>query len=146
MSEIESIEAASRRLAQALEALDAAVERRLDADREVEALADQIHALGSDRARLAGELDFAAARSRRLENAGREVAQRIDQAIAAIRGVLGDKVLGDKVLGDKELHEDELDDDESGGDASDDDELDDEESEDEESDDEESEHEESDDE
>jgi hypothetical protein len=137
MSEIESIEAASRRLALALEALDAAVERRLDADREVEALADQIHVLGSDRARLAGELDFAAARSRRLESAGREVAQRIDQAIAAIRGVLGDKELGELAgdeLGDDESDDeepddddDELDDDESDEDESDDDESDDDE-------------------
>jgi methyl-accepting chemotaxis protein len=122
MSEIESIEAASRRLALALEALDAAVERRRDADREVEALADQIHALGSDRARLAGELDFAAARSRRLASAGREVAQRIDQAIAAIRGVLGDKVSGVKELDDDELDDDESDDDELDDEESDDDE------------------------
>lgn len=88
MSEIDSVEAASRRLALALDALEAAVERRRDADRSDEALADQIHALGSDRARLAGELDAAAARSRRLETANREAAQRIDRAIETIRGVL----------------------------------------------------------
>jgi chromosome segregation ATPase len=88
MSEIDSVEAASRRLALALDALDAAVERRRDADHHEAALADQIHALGSDRARLAGELDAAAARSRKLETANREVAQRIDQAIETIRGVL----------------------------------------------------------
>ncbi len=88
MSEIDSVEAASRRLALALDALDAAAERRRDADRSEEALADQIHALGSDRSRLAGELDAAAARSRRLETANREVAQRIDQAIETIRSVL----------------------------------------------------------
>lgn len=140
MSEIESIEAASRRLALALEALDAAVERRLDADREVEALADQIHVLGSDRARLAGELDFAAARSRRLESAGREVAQRIDQAIAAIRGVLGDKELGELAgdeLGDDESDDEEPDDEEP-DDDDDDDELDDDESDEDESDEDES--------
>jgi hypothetical protein len=89
MSETDSVEVASRRLAQALEALDAAVERRCEADRGEEALANQIHALGTDRARLAGELDHAAARSRTLETANREVAQRIDHAIEAIRGVLG---------------------------------------------------------
>jgi hypothetical protein len=88
MSEIDSIEAASRRLALALDALDAAVERRRDADRDEEALADQIQTLGTDRARLAGDLDAAAARSRRLETTNREVAQRIDQTIETIRSVL----------------------------------------------------------
>ena len=88
MSEIDSIEAASRRLALALDALEAAVERRRDADRSEEALAEQIHALGTDRARLAGELDAATALSRKLESSNREVAQRIDQAIETIRSVL----------------------------------------------------------
>ena len=89
MSETDSVEAASRRLALALDALDAAVERRREADRGEDALADQIQALGTDRARLAGELDHAAARSRKLETANREIAQRLDQAIETIRGVLG---------------------------------------------------------
>jgi Rad3-related DNA helicase len=88
MSEIDSVEAASRRLALALDALEAAVERRRDADRSEEALAEQIHALGTDRARLAGELDAATALSRKLETSNREVAQRIDQAIETIRSVL----------------------------------------------------------
>ena len=38
-------------------------------------------------ARLAGELDQAAARTRALETANREVAQRIDRTIETIRGV-----------------------------------------------------------
>jgi chromosome segregation ATPase len=89
MSETDSIEIASRRLALALDALDAAAERRHEADRSEEALAEQVQVLGTDRARLASELDQAAARSRALETANREVAQRIDQAIETIRGVLG---------------------------------------------------------
>jgi chromosome segregation ATPase len=88
MSETDSFEQASRRLTQALDALEAAAARRREADRDGAALTTQVHALGSDRARLAGELDAAAARSRVLETANREVAQRIDQAIEAIRGVL----------------------------------------------------------
>ena len=88
MSETDSIEIASRRLALALDALEAATERRQEADRSEEALAGQIHALATDRAQLAGELDHAAARSRALETANREVAQRIDQTIETIRGVL----------------------------------------------------------
>ena len=88
MSETDSIEAASRRLALALDALDAAAERRHEAGRSEEALAQQIHALGNDRARLAGELDEAIARSRALESANRAVAQRIAAVIETIRGVL----------------------------------------------------------
>ncbi len=88
MSETDSIEIANRRLTQALDALDAAAERRREADRGAQGLSDQIHVLGADRARLASELDQATARSRVLESANREVAQRIDQAIATIRTVL----------------------------------------------------------
>ena len=78
----------AERLALALDALEAAAERRGELDRGQESLFTQIHALGTDRARLASELDHATARSRGLETANREVAQRIDHAIEAIRGVL----------------------------------------------------------
>jgi chromosome segregation ATPase len=88
MSEIDSIEAASRRLALALDALEAAVERRREAARAEDSLATQMHALEDDRARLAGELDQSVARGRVLENANREVAKRIAQAIETIRSVL----------------------------------------------------------
>jgi hypothetical protein len=88
MSEIDSIEAASRRLTLALDALEAAVERRREAARTEDSLATQIHTLGDDRARLAGDLDQAVARARALESANREVATRIAQAIETIRGVL----------------------------------------------------------
>ena len=88
MSDTDPIEAATRRLAQALEALEAATERRCEADRADGALAEQLHVLGGDRARLASQLDEATARAQALEAANREVAQRIDQAIETIRGVL----------------------------------------------------------
>lgn len=88
MSEIDSIETASRRLALALDALEAAVERRRENDRAHEARAAQVQAFGSDRARLASELDQATARARGLEAASREIAQRLDAAIATIRAVL----------------------------------------------------------
>ena len=89
MSEADSIEVASRRLTLALDALDAAAEARLEADRSSAALVHQVHALDTDRSRLAGELDLAAARTRALEAANREVVQRIDRAIETVRGVLG---------------------------------------------------------
>jgi chromosome segregation ATPase len=87
-SETEAIAAAAARLSLALEALDAAAERRREADRAAQALADRVHALDSDRARLASELDDATARARDLETANREAGVRIDAAIATIRDVL----------------------------------------------------------
>ena len=53
-----------------------------------EGLASQLHALGVDRTRLATALDDEAARSRRLESSNREIAQRLDAAIASIQSVL----------------------------------------------------------
>lgn len=97
MSEPDPVEMASRRLALALDSLEAAAERRGEIDRQQEALAAQIHALDSDRARLASELDQATARSRGLETANRDVAQRIDVAIETIRGVLvGEELAGEE--------------------------------------------------
>jgi hypothetical protein len=88
MTEPSAIEAASKRLALALDALAAAVERRRKADRDEETLAAQLHALGGDRSRLAAELDAAVARARALETTNREIAERLDAATRAIRGVL----------------------------------------------------------
>jgi chromosome segregation ATPase len=88
MRDENGIEAAAKRLIQAIDALAAAVERRREADREEERLAEQLQALGTDRSRLAAELDAAAASARRLKTANREVAQRLDAAIETIHSVL----------------------------------------------------------
>jgi hypothetical protein len=88
MPEPSAIDSASKRLALALDALAAAVERRREADRGEQTLDAQLHALGADRSRLASELDAAVARTRTLEIANREVAQRVDAAIDSIRSVL----------------------------------------------------------
>jgi predicted RNase H-like nuclease (RuvC/YqgF family) len=82
------IEAATRRLMTALEALESAVERRREADRDENELAARIQALGADRSRLADELDGSLVKSRRLERANREIAERLDSAIGTIRSVL----------------------------------------------------------
>jgi hypothetical protein len=82
------IELATRRLAAALDALEAAVERRREFDRAEDELAARIQALGSDRSRLAHELDGTLVRSRALERANREIAERLDVAIDTIRSVL----------------------------------------------------------
>jgi hypothetical protein len=88
MTEPGALDAAVKRLALALDALDAAVERRREADRSEDRLASQLHALGVDRTRLAAALDGETARSRRLEETNREIARRLDTAIASIQSVL----------------------------------------------------------
>ncbi|MGH6664159.1 MAG: DUF4164 family protein [Pseudolabrys sp.] len=88
MSDQSAIDSAVKRLALALDGLDAAAERRREADRSEEGLASQLHALGVDRTRLAAALDGEAARSRRLESSNREIAQRLDAAISSIQSVL----------------------------------------------------------
>lgn len=82
------IETATRRLVAALDALEAAAERRIEADRNEDELANRIHALGVDRSRLADELDGTLVHSRALERVNRDVAQRLDAAIDTIRSVV----------------------------------------------------------
>jgi Domain of unknown function (DUF4164) len=82
------IDAATRRLIAALEALESAVERRREADRDEDELATRIQALGTDRSRLADELDGSLVKSRRLERVNREIAAKLDAAIGTIRAML----------------------------------------------------------
>ncbi|WP_438276629.1 DUF4164 domain-containing protein [Nitrobacter sp.] len=82
------IDAATRRLTAALDALERAVERRREADRNEDELASRIQALGADRSRLADELDGSLVRTRKLERANREIADKLDAAIGTIQSVL----------------------------------------------------------
>ena len=82
------IDAATRRLMTALDALESAVERRREADRDENELAARIQALGADRSRLADELDGSLVKTRRLERTNREISDRLDSAIVTIRSVL----------------------------------------------------------
>ena len=88
MNDVSAVELATKRLQAALDALEGAIERRLERDQGQAALASQVHAFDSDRARLAEELDAAIARARRLEAANRDVAQQLDEAIATIRSIV----------------------------------------------------------
>ncbi len=88
MNEQSAIDSAVKRLAMALDALDAAVERRRDGDRNEDTLAAQVQNLSLDRTKLASVLDGETARSRRLEATNREIATRLDAAIASIQSVL----------------------------------------------------------
>jgi hypothetical protein len=88
MTDTNAVDTATKRLQQALDALEGALERRLELDRGRAALYDQVHSYGVDRSRLAAELDEAAARSRQLEAVNREVAQKLDAAMDTIRSVI----------------------------------------------------------
>ena len=88
MNEGTGIEAAIKRLQVALDTLEAASERKLESEQRDAALTEQVHVLTSDRAQLAAELDSVAARARRLETANRDIAQRLDAAIEAVRSVI----------------------------------------------------------
>jgi hypothetical protein len=88
MSEKTDVEAVIQRLRAALDALESAVEQRREADARELALTEQMHALTVDRSKLAADLDLAAARSKELETANREIAARIDVAMSAIRSVI----------------------------------------------------------
>jgi L-lactate utilization protein LutB len=88
MSDPSAIDAATKRLALALDALEAAVERRGEADRVGDRLGEQLQALSTDRSRLASELDDTAARARKLESTNREIARRLDAAMDTIRTVI----------------------------------------------------------
>ena len=88
MTDPSAIDAAARRLALALDALQSAVARQREADTGGDGVANQLQALGIDRARLATELDTAAAHTRKLEDTNREVARRIDVAMDTIQKLL----------------------------------------------------------
>ena len=88
MTDPSTIEQAAQRLTQALDVLDAAVERRIEFDRSRAILAEQVHALDADRAKLASDLDAQLAKVRGLESANREIARRLDAAMENIRHVL----------------------------------------------------------
>ena len=88
MSDTSAIEAATRRLALALDRLEASADERHEVDLGEDNLMAQVHALDDDRSRLASDLDAAMARARALERTNREIARRLDAAIGTIRTVL----------------------------------------------------------
>jgi len=87
VTENSAIEAATKRLAAALDGLEAALDRRSAVDGREQALSDQVVALGVDRSRLAAQLDEQTARATQLGAATREVSRRLDLAMDAVRTV-----------------------------------------------------------
>ncbi|MFD2236138.1 DUF4164 domain-containing protein [Aureimonas populi] len=83
-----SFDEASARLQKALERLEAAVEARLDREGLVLGAEEEVQRMSADRGRLAGDLDAALAKTKRLEEANREVSRRLVTAMEQIRGVM----------------------------------------------------------
>jgi hypothetical protein len=83
-----TLEQASRRLHAAIDALEGAIDRRLEDDHQRVNLEVELQNYDSDRSRLAGELDRLRVRSTDLEAANREVSRRLDHAVETIRAVL----------------------------------------------------------
>ena len=79
---------AIKRVTDALDALDAALEQRFGSARSGAALTEQVHVFNIDRSRLASELEAARARARELEGSNREAVRRIDEAMSVIRAVI----------------------------------------------------------
>jgi predicted nucleic acid-binding Zn-ribbon protein len=88
MNDMSGVDQAVKRVMDALDALDAAMELRLEDERKHGTLAEQLHLFNVDRARLATELDEAQGRSRALEASNREATRRIEEAMSAIRAVI----------------------------------------------------------
>ena len=84
-----SLDDGVRRLEAALGLLEAAVTRRLEAERRRGDLETELQIMQDDRARLAVELDGAMARLHRVEAATSDIGPRVERAAGAIREVLG---------------------------------------------------------
>lgn len=84
----ERLDAALRRLAMALDRLEASGERLAKADAARGNLEEELAVLQDDRSRLAVELDGAIARANALELANEEVGRRLKHASEEIRAVL----------------------------------------------------------
>jgi predicted nucleic acid-binding Zn-ribbon protein len=84
-----SLDDGVKRLEAALGLLEAAVTRRLEAERRRGDLETELQIMQDDRARLAVELDGAMARLHRVEAATSDIGRRVERAAGAIRDVLG---------------------------------------------------------
>ncbi|MFD1704239.1 DUF4164 family protein [Methylopila henanensis] len=87
---VSDLDVALKRLDAALDAAEAAVGRALDAADAARAREEELNVFADDRLRLAGLLDEAAARAEAANEGDRELAARVDAAIAAVSAVLAE--------------------------------------------------------
>lgn len=83
-----SVDEAVQRLSAALDALEAALDGRLEHDAALTSLEGELQRLGADRSRMAQSLDAAAERVARLEDTNAEVSRGLVTAMESIRDVL----------------------------------------------------------
>ncbi|PLX35860.1 MAG: hypothetical protein C0606_17350 [Hyphomicrobiales bacterium] len=88
MAETSRVQSALQRFEKALNALEEAVELRLEMDQRFSGIDDELQRLSEDRSRLAQDLDTEQARSTRLEETNREVSRRLVSAMESVRSVL----------------------------------------------------------
>ena len=86
---MDSLDAALKRIASAVEALEWATDVRLRHDEARATTHEEFALMQDDRSRLAVELDAAVDRSRTLESANNEAAKRLAHAAQAIERILG---------------------------------------------------------
>lgn len=94
-----SLDQAIRRLLTALDQIEIAVTRRVEAEAALEPLETELALMRDDRSRLAVDLDSALARGAALESAAVEVARRIDVAMDKVRAALAATPSEDKADG-----------------------------------------------
>lgn len=83
-----TLEDAIIRLDAALGQLEAASQRRIEAERRRGDQETELTLMQDDRARLAAELDGTLARLTRVESAAADVNKRLDKAMGSVRGVI----------------------------------------------------------
>ncbi|QAY95862.1 hypothetical protein CWB41_09055 [Methylovirgula ligni] len=93
MTTANRLDNALKRLAVALDQLEAASERRLKVAEQRSDVEEEFAVLQDDRARLAVELDGAVARTQSLELANNEVARRLAKAREAIEEMMSHVVM-----------------------------------------------------
>jgi hypothetical protein len=89
-----NLDQAIKRLEASLGQLEAAGQKRLEAENRRGDIETELTLMQDDRARLAVELDGSMARVARVEGAASEVGKRLDRAMDTIRGVIADAEAG----------------------------------------------------
>ena len=85
---LETIEMSLKRLVSAVDAVERAADRRLLQDERRATTQEEFALMQDDRSRLAVELDAALDRSRTLEAANKEAAERLEHAARSLERVL----------------------------------------------------------
>jgi len=83
-----SLELALKYMERALEHLERSLGARLESETHLDELEAEIQRMNGDRSRLAQELDLSEAKAERLEEANREVSNRLITAMETVRTVI----------------------------------------------------------